>query len=286
MDNKLGGEEMKYNDEINNVSIDAGAIDIGTNVVFGKNVFIKVLGEFQIGDYSKIGDNSIIMGNNIKMGKWFYNSDQLRIGGGGRFGPEANFSCGDRAVILNSFINVCKPVTIGDDFNMSEESTILTHGYSLSVLDGYPASFEAVKIGNSVEIGYRSLVLMGVEIVSKCVIGAQSIVTKALTQSGIYVGSPAKYIKPLVPLNYEQRIEILNHILNEYQKIALFHGVTSNIKFNYPYITMKEFTLNVENYKYEGKEDEDTDDLRDYLRKWGIRIYTTRPFKSKISIKI
>jgi len=275
---------MKYNDEVNNILIEAKNINIGSNVLFGKNVFIKVLGEFQIDDYSKIGNNSVIMGNNIKIGKWFYNSDKLRIGGGGRFNPEANFSCGDRAVILNSFINVCEPVIIGDDFNMSEESTILTHGYSLSVLEGYPASFEAVKIGNSVEIGYRSLVLMGIEIVDKCVIGAQSTVTKSLTKSGIYVGSPARYIKPLVPLNYEQRIEKINQILDEYKKIALFHNVNSNIIFDYPLIIIGEFKLNVENNTYEGKENEDTDDLRDYLRKWGIRIYTTRPFKSKLSL--
>jgi len=275
---------MKYNDEVNNILIEAKNINIGSNVVFGKNVFIKVLGEFQIDDYSKIGNNSVIMGNNIKIGKWFYNSDKLRIGGGGRFNSEANFSCGDRAVILNSFINVCEPVIIGDDFNMSEESTILTHGYSLSVLEGYPASFEAVKIGNSVEIGYRSLVLMGVEIVDKCVIGAQSTVTKSLTKSGIYVGSPTRYIKPLVPLNYEQRIEKINQILDEYKKIALFHRVNSKIIFDYPLIIIGEFKLNVENNTYEGKENEDTDDLRDYLRKWGIRIYTTRPFKSKLSL--
>ena len=38
------------------------------------------------------------------------------------------------------------------------------------------------------------------------------------------------------------------------------------------------FTINVETKEYEGEENNITEDFRDYLRRYGIKIYTTRPF--------
>jgi hypothetical protein len=43
--------------------------------------------------------------------------------------------------------------------------------------------------------------------------------------------------------------------------------------------------MNVETFDYVGHENEDTDDFRDFLRKFGIRIYTHRPFKSKFTFE-
>lgn len=273
---------MMYQIKEINLRIEADDITLGEGVRFGFNVDINVKGSIVIGDYSFIGSNSQIRGNNVFLGKHFYSSGNLRIGGGGRLHPRANFSCGERCIILSSFINVCEPVVIGDDFNMSEESTILTHGYSLSVLEGYPASFSPVTIGNSVEIGYRSLVLMGVSISDRCVIGAQSIVTRDLHESGIYVGAPVRYIRPLVPIDPEFRESVMRTMLDSYAEIAEYHHVNSLVVLDYPWIVMGKFKLNVEDFTYEGEETEDTDDLRDYIRKWGIRIYTERPFSSKM----
>jgi acetyltransferase-like isoleucine patch superfamily enzyme len=52
------------------------------------------------------------------------------------------------------------------------------------------------KIGNNVSIGTNSTILP-VEICDNVVIGAGSVVTKNITQSGIYAGNPAKKIKNL-----------------------------------------------------------------------------------------
>jgi hypothetical protein len=39
-----------------------------------------------------------------------------------------------------------------------------------------------------------------------------------------------------------------------------------------------DFTVNLLTFAYKGIESETTDHFRDYMRKWGIRIYTERPF--------
>lgn len=272
----------KYEDIKNNIRIIAEEIKIGEKVHLGKNIDVNIKGSFIIGDFSRLGDDTQIRGNNIKFGKHLFNSSGLRIGGGGRQHPNANFEIGDRCTIHNNFINVCEPVIIGNDVGLSPETSILTHGYWLSVLEGFPASFCGVTIGNGVIVGYRSLIMMGVSIADYSVIGANSTVTKSIIEKGIYAGSPAKFIKKIVPLSEEEKFRKTNEIIYEYYlPIAKYHGLNPNIIINYPIIELNNFRFNVETFEYWGKEDEETDDLRDYIRKWGIRIYTERQFISK-----
>ena len=55
--------------------------------------------------------------------------------------------------------------------------------------------FGKVNIGNDVFIGIKSIIMPGVSICDKVVIGVNTVVTKSITKSGVYVGSPAKFIK-------------------------------------------------------------------------------------------
>jgi len=274
---------MRYRNKDKNIEIIASTIDIGYNVQFGNNIKVTVKGVFKIGNYSRLGENTDIKGNNVIFGKHLFNSSGLRIGGGGRQYPNANFTIGDRCTIHNNFINVCEPVYIGSDVGLSPGVSILTHGYWLSVLEGYPASFAGVTIGDGVIVGYRSLIMMGVNIKDNIVIGANSVVTKNLTEKGVYVGSPAKKIRDIVPLTKQERIDTLHRIIDEYLKVAKYHDISATIVTDYPWIDVNDFSFNVETFEYKGIEDEATDDLRDYIRKWGIRIYTKRPFKSAFS---
>jgi len=271
---------MKYEDKEKNVKIVGEQINIGSSVIFGHDISVKVKGEFRIGNYSRLGDNTQILGNNIIFGDHLFNSSGLRIGGGGRQHPKANFQIGDRCTIHNNFINVCEPVVVGDDVGLSPDVSLITHGYWLSVLEGYPTKFSGINVGSGVIIGYRSTVLMGVKIANNIVIGANSVVAMSLLKKGIYVGSPARFIKKIEPLSTKNQIEKINAIIKEYSHIANYHNINPMIKVDYPYIEINEFRINVETFKYEGTEDEETDDFRDYIRKWGIRIYTHRSFKS------
>jgi len=275
---------MEYINKEKNIKIIANQINIGNSVSLGNNISISLKGDFQIGDFSRLGDNTHIKGNNVSFGKHLFHSAGLTIGGGGWQNPTANFEIGDRCTIHNNFINICQPVKIGNDVGFSGDVTILTHGFWLSVLDGYPASFSGVKIGDGVIVGFRSTIMMGVEIADYVVIGSNALVSKNLSEKGIYAGVPAKKIKDIEPLNIEQRVKKLEEIIENYKLIAKYHNIKAEVQINYPYISMKDFRFNVENFEYEGTEDIETDDLRDYMRKWGIRIYTNRPFQSKFEI--
>lgn len=273
----------KFENKDRNISIIASEIEIGDHVSFGKNIHIRLKGKFSIGNYSRLGNDTEILGNNVSFGEHLFHSSGLKIGGGGRQHPEANFAIGDRCTIHNNFINVCESVIIGDDVGLSPETSILTHGYWLSVLEGYPASFTGVKIGHGVIVGYRSLIMMGVEIDDYCVIGAQSCVTKSLKNKGVYGGVPAKFIKEIIPLSIDEKVKKTYYIIEEYKKIARYHNLSPIITIDYPWVTIENFRVNFESFKFEGDESITTDDFRDYIRKWGIRIYTKRQFTSNFN---
>jgi len=232
-----------YEDATKNISIKAKEIRIGNNVSLGSNIKIAVKNVFEVGDHSRIGNDTEIFGNNIQIGSHLFHSSGLRVGGGGRQNPDANLTIGDRCTIHNNFINVCEPVIIGNDVGLSPETSILTHGYWMSVLEGFPASFAGVKIGNGVIIGYRSLIMMGVSIADECVIGAQSVVARSLIEKGIYAGSPARFVRAIMPLNVEERIKIINDIIEKYLPIAEYHGIQfeGRFKLEYPILYFKDF---------------------------------------------
>lgn len=250
---------------------------------FGNNVDIQILGTLQIGKYSHIGDNCRIRGNNISIGNHFYNSKDLNIGGGGNTNPTANLIIGDRCVIHNTFINLSSEVIIGNDVGFSYNVSLVTHGYWLSVLDGYPAKFDKILIGNGVIVGYGTIILMGVSIADNIVIGAGSVVTKSLTkEKSIYAGNPAKFIRTIEEPSFADKKENLTKIINNYNDIKKFHGILSNIKVTYPEILVDNCCFNVETMSFTGEESENTDHFRDYARKYGLRFYSSRPFKTII----
>ncbi|MDC1429231.1 acyltransferase [Emcibacteraceae bacterium] len=274
---------MEFIDKDKNIYILALNITIGARVTFGRNINIRLHGNFDVGEGSHLGNNLTMTGNNVSIGCHFYNSSGFKVGGGGSQNPGSNLTIGDRCVIHNSYINTASTVTIGDDVGFSNHVDIITHGFWASVLDGYPASFEGVTIGNNVIFGYRTSILMGADICDDVVIGAHSLISKRISEPGIYVGSPVRFIRGIEALSDDEKVKKLDHIISSYETIAEYHGVKYTVEANFPWVKFNRFNVNTETFEYSGVEDAHSDDFRDFLRKWGIRIYTDRPFKSMLN---
>jgi len=181
-----------FEDKNRNIRICAKVLQIGKSVEFGKNINISVKEKFSIGDMSFIGSNTEMRGRNIQIGKYFYTSGGLRVGGGGRQHPGANLIVGDRCTFCNNLLNVCEPIVIGNDVGLSEDVSLITHGFWLNVLDGYPAAFKGITLRDGVIVGYRTIIMFGVEIGERIVIGANSTVTKNVLAKTKVMGSPAR----------------------------------------------------------------------------------------------
>lgn len=97
---------------------------------------------------------------------------------------------------------------LGDSVGLSDGVRFVTHDGGLFVLNnlGLLPSSEAPKgcdsfgriiVGSNVFIGVDTIVLKGVTIGDNVVIGARSLVTRDLPSGGVYVGSPARYLKSI-----------------------------------------------------------------------------------------
>ncbi len=89
-------------------------------------------------------------------------------------------------------------IEIGDNVHITGECQFLTHDGSTLIFRKEIPTLEItkpIKIGNDVFIGYRVLIMPGVTIGNRCVIGAGSVVTKNIPDNSLAVGNPCKVIK-------------------------------------------------------------------------------------------
>lgn len=273
-----------YEDPANNVKIEAGILNIGSNVTFGRDVNIRVRKELKIGSNSHIGDRFTASCESLHIGEYFYNqptdSRGLVIGGGGSHFPFAHVRVGDRCVCHTGHWNCARAISIGDDVGLSHDVDLLTHGFWGSVLEGYPASFRPIYIGNNVILGWKSVVMPGVRIGNDVVLAANSTVVRNLMEAGIYAGSPAEWKKAIIPLSEDGKDEKIREIMSTFiDLMSHYHTRQLVINWEKPHLQINQLLINVDTRQCVGEHDEVSDAFRDHLRRYGIRIFHPRGFK-------
>lgn len=271
--------------------LEAGELIIGNNVKFGKDINIKVRGRLEIGDNSIIGDRFTVNAENVTLGEYFYNGPTdargMIIGGGSSNFPYANLKIGSGMVCHTGHINLAAPVTIGNDVGLSHDVDLITHGFWYSVLQGYPRVFKEINIGNNVIVGWKTVIMSGVDIADNIVIGSHSTVTKSLLESkAIYAGSPAKLIKHITEPSLDEKIQILKDLIADFKDLMSYYDVPEfTINAEYPYLYINKLEINTVNFSYKGEHDLITDAFRDFARRYGIRIYAPHGFKFNLTRK-
>ncbi len=118
-----------------------------------------------------------------------------KIGSNTFIGPfveiQKDVTVGERTKI-QSHTFICELVTIGDDCFIGHGVMFINDLFT----EGGPARgnkslWKSTKIGNNVSIGSNATILP-INICDNVVIGAGAVVTKDITERGIYLGNPAK----------------------------------------------------------------------------------------------
>ena len=243
----------------------------------------------------------------------------LIVGGGSCFYPKSNLHVGNRCTIHDVYINIAMPVKIGDDVGLSHETKIFTHYFWDSIFEGHSQKFEPVQISNGCIVGAQSFFLPGTKIGKNSVVAAKSVVTKIFPSGCMIAGNPGRIIKTnikekiskskqleLVKKTLEWYLEILSKkgfiIKKNTKKEMMYHVTKNGVKTTIAFVTNplkyktkeKYFILtfndipktnnqtifNLSKKSLKGIENDLSDDLRDFLRKVGIRIFTNRKFQS------
>jgi len=280
-----------------NAILDTNDLQIGKNVVIGDNVEIRCPEKIHIGDNSVLTKDIKINCTSFEAGEYLFMCDRVDIGRGGSYGPNSRVKIGKHVGIFEgTVINPSEEVEIGDDTGIGGDVMIWTHGAWLDVLQGFPADFGPVKIGSNVWLPARSVVLPNVTIGNDVVIGINSIINRSLPDGCFAAGSPCKVIKENVypkELSQGEKTNIVEGIIKDWIVLCEMKGITRTIKVryecgNFPLESGKIFLnqgydetiYNIEERNIQGYMNDVAEDLRDYLRRRGIKIYTGKPFKS------
>ncbi len=95
---------------------------------------------------------------------------------------------------VQSHAFICELVTIGDDCFVSHGAMFINDTFNSGGPAGKPELWRSTIIGNRVSIGTNATILP-VKICDDVVIGAGAVVTKDITESGVYAGNPARLLR-------------------------------------------------------------------------------------------
>lgn len=147
--------------------------------------------------YYKSTIRDVIFGNEVTIVEPV-NLYECTLGDNSFVGPfveiQRSVIIGDRTKVQShSFI--CSLVEIGDDCFISHGVMFINDKFT----EGRPAGgdeskWKVTRIGNNVSIGSNSTILP-VNICDEVVVGAGSVVTKDITEPGVYAGNPARKLK-------------------------------------------------------------------------------------------
>lgn len=174
------GSQFKYFGRRTKLEI-AGKVSIGKNVYIGDDVTLIVESgaSLIIGDNSFIGESCYIkcFGGKIEIGY-------------------------DVSINSKSFLNGCGGLKIGNNTRIGTQSIMIASNHKFDdpdILVKDQITKQGISIGENIWFGARVTVLDGVTIANNSVIGACSLVSKNITEAGVYVGIPAKKLEKSLP---------------------------------------------------------------------------------------
>ena len=277
-----------------NSEIVANNVDIDDSVIIGDNVQINCE-NIKLGKFCKIGDNVEISCTSFEADDWLFMLHGVEIGRGGSYGSNSNVKIGKHVGIFeNTIINPSEPVKIGDNCGIGADVMIWTHGAWLDITQGFPADFGPVKMGDNVWLPARSIVLPNVTIGNNVVIGINSIINRSLPDGCFAAGSPCKVIKENVypkEVSDDELSKMVRGILNDWNALIQYKldGFDPPIISTSYYKKERKIKLildgeetiyDIKERTIHGRDSDIVEDLRDYLRRRGIKFYTDKGFRS------
>jgi len=243
-----------------------GNFYLGDGCIVEKNVIIDVKKGY-IGDRSILRSGVRIQGTRVEIGNEAFLDHGSFIGGGSCFDACAYLKAGDFLHMgERSQINIARGVDIGDEVGIGIETKIFTHGAYLSILDGFPAQWGPVKIGNRVWLP-EALINPGVVIGDNVVVAAKSLVNRDLPDGCLAGGIPVEILKENAYPKRCNPLDVVTEILAQLNLVGKIGGVGGNEKG----IFVKDAFFDLVNRTIEGPVSKESELVKSQLRRNGIR---------------
>lgn len=158
---------------------DMGFSALGENVKISDRASIYNPEKIKIGDNSRIDDFCIISGN-VTIGRFCHITPMCLLAGG------------DPGIFLSEFCTLAYGVKIFAQSDDYSGDTMVNSQIPKKFKNEYLAS---VVLGRQTIVGANSIIFPGVEVGEGCAIGAMTLVNASTQPWGVYIGTPAKWIK-------------------------------------------------------------------------------------------
>jgi len=221
--NLLGSEVMKLYLRLNGAKIEKKVFLSFSSRLVSKNIIIL--------KDSVILERVKIKAKSIKIGKSCIISSDVFISG------KENISIGNKTYLGKKVrIDLNRNVTIGEDVGLGENSVIWTHGYFPPADEGYPVTYAPVIIKDKAWVSTNIILLPGVTVGEKVIIGAGSVVTKSIEDLKVAAGNPARVIKTVDEILLKKSfITIMSEIINTFEPENLINKSENTDKSVYNY---------------------------------------------------
>ncbi len=291
------------------VSLTAGRIQLAEGSVISPGVQVTAIDGLVLGAHGVLGPGMRANGRHLTFGAYFWSTNRVVVGGGGWQGPESTLVVGDRTSFFDgAYVNLSEPVAIGSDCALSADTVVLTHGCWQPVMEGFPYLFAPVTIESDVVVYVKSVILPGVTLRRGTTVAAGSVVTKDTPANSLVGGVPARVLKTDIrrSLSAGDRQAILRDVLVRYARTLAFKnvqvieaptpesarlvteldGIREEIELEAgPPLRLSveggangRFSFDLETMTTSGAASPIAEDLRDFLRRSGIKFYTGSPF--------
>jgi acetyltransferase-like isoleucine patch superfamily enzyme len=88
-------------------------------------------------------------------------------------------------------------ISIGDRVTLSGGVSFLNHDGSTWLIrdeNGRRYHFRRIEIGSDVFVGHRAILMPGVRIGNRVIVGAGSVVTRSIPDNSVFAGNPARFV--------------------------------------------------------------------------------------------
>lgn len=284
----LVGEQLEVGEGVSigpNTTIRATRCVLEDHVRIGQDNRFLVADTLHIGAQTVIGHRNAVTGRTVEIGTYGYWESDIVVGQGGQYGPRSTLHVGPYTMVCDRvLLNLSDAIRIGAYVGIGNEVNIWTHGAFLPVLEGFPADFGPVTIGDKVWLPARSTVLPNRTIGSNVVIGLGSLVNRDVPDGAFAAGVPIRIVQERrYPVNDPAaNAATLRAILRDYEELARFKGLAVELVFLEPeqLIRCNRTVFDLGQMQVVGLLGPVEQDFRDYLRRRGIKFYTGEAFAS------
>jgi acetyltransferase-like isoleucine patch superfamily enzyme len=175
---------------------------VGRNVIFGRNLTLRHPQKISIGDNAIIDDDCLLDGKGTT-------NAGISIGDGFTLGRFSSLVCKNGTIEIGSHVNIGSSVKIvvgdggtiriGNSIDLGSSCHLSGGSYDYSQVDVLPSSQRQATQGIVIEdmawIGAGAILLDGVEVGTKSIVGAGSVVNKNVPPKVVVAGVPIKVIK-------------------------------------------------------------------------------------------